>query len=89
MIRKGLEIRDILELLELEHLHRESCAQDYTKIATHLVVHHYSKNSKSDSSLLNAHQSCNFCKSFIFFFYLPALLSSTLSSLALSFYHFI
>jgi len=52
MIRKGLEIRDILELLELEHLHRESCAQDYTKIATHLVVHHYSKNSRSHSSLL-------------------------------------
>lgn len=38
MIRTGLEIRDILELLELEHLHRESCAPDYTKIATHLSV---------------------------------------------------
>lgn len=61
----------------LEHLHRESCAPDYTKMATHLVVHHCSKCSKSDSSLLNTHESCNFCKSFILFTY-------PLCSLALS-----
>lgn len=59
MIRQGLEIRDILKLLELS-ICIESCTPDYTKIATYLVIHHYSKDSKRDSSLLNTHESCNF-----------------------------